>query len=272
MSSPSLHPAAMPCLVALDTATEVAHLALCLGGEVQVQALGGAAQASATTLPGLQAMLAQSGLGWPAVQAIAFGQGPGAFTGLRTACAIAQGLALGLNLPVIALDTLMAVAESARRQQPTIAQALASGRGPLWVLQDARMSEVYAAAYTWTDGTLQQVQAPALWPLSHWQAQIDAGCICLAAGSALLAYPAHTQSLRALGAWPWGSWPSRPGPVARRWTPPWHCPCMCATKWPRPPPSACPSAWLNAPSWAPEARHVAHASTCCHERAERPHP
>jgi tRNA threonylcarbamoyladenosine biosynthesis protein TsaB len=190
----------MPCLVALDTATEVAHLALCLGGEVQVQALGGAAQASATTLPGLQAMLAQSGLGWPAVQAIAFGQGPGAFTGLRTACAIAQGLALGLNLPVIALDTLMAVAESARRQQPTIAQALASGRGPLWVLQDARMSEVYAAAYTWTDGTLQQVQAPALWPLSHWQAQIDAGCICLAAGSALLAYPAHTQSLRALGA------------------------------------------------------------------------
>jgi tRNA threonylcarbamoyladenosine biosynthesis protein TsaB len=200
MLSTALPPAASPCLVALDTATEVAHLALCLGGEVHAQALGGAAQASATTLPGLQAMLAAAGTGWPAVQAIAFGQGPGAFTGLRTACAIAQGLALGLNLPVIAIDTLMAVAESARRQQPAIAQALASGAGPLWVLQDARMSEVYAAAYTWSDGTWQQAQAPALWPLSRWQAQIDAGHITLAAGSALLAYPAHAESLQAQGA------------------------------------------------------------------------
>jgi tRNA threonylcarbamoyladenosine biosynthesis protein TsaB len=200
MSSPSLPPAALPCLVALDTATEVAHLALCLGGEVRAQALGGAAQASSTTLPGLQAMLAQAGLGWPAVQAIAFGQGPGAFTGLRTACAIAQGLALGLNLPVIALDTLMAVAESARREEPAIAQALSNGAGPLWVLQDARMSEVYAAAYTWSDGVWLQVQAPVLWPLSHWQAQIEAGHITLAAGSALLAYPAHTESLQAQGA------------------------------------------------------------------------
>jgi tRNA threonylcarbamoyladenosine biosynthesis protein TsaB len=200
MLSPSLPPAALPCLVALDTATEVAHLALCLGAQVQAQALGGAAQASATTLPGLQALLAQAGQGWPCVQAIAFGQGPGAFTGLRTACAIAQGLALGLNLPVIALDTLMAVAESARRQQPAIAQAVLAGAGPLWVLQDARMSEVYAAAYTWSEGAWQQVQAPALWPLSHWQAQIDAGHITLAVGSALLAYPAHTESLQAQGA------------------------------------------------------------------------
>jgi tRNA threonylcarbamoyladenosine biosynthesis protein TsaB len=200
MLSTAPPPATTPCLVALDTATEVAHLALCLGGEVHAQALGGAAQASATTLPGLQAMLAQAGQGWPAVQAIAFGQGPGAFTGLRTACAIAQGLALGLNLPVIALDTLMAVAESARRDQPAIAQALAAGAGPLWVLQDARMSEVYAAAYAWVGGAWQQVQAPALWPLAHWQAQVDVGHITLAAGSALLAYPAHTEALLARGA------------------------------------------------------------------------
>jgi tRNA threonylcarbamoyladenosine biosynthesis protein TsaB len=62
------------------------------------------------------------------------------------------------------------------------------------------MSEVYAAAYSWSDGTWQQAQAPVLWPLSHWQAQIDAGHITLAAGSALLAYPAHTDSLQAQGA------------------------------------------------------------------------
>jgi tRNA threonylcarbamoyladenosine biosynthesis protein TsaB len=201
MSPPDLLPATSPCLVALDTATEVAHLALCVGGQVQVQALGGAAQASTTTLPGLNALLAQAGLAWSDVQAIAFGQGPGAFTGLRTACALAQGLALGLSLPVIALDTLMAVAESARRTHPGLAQALADSQAPLWVLQDARMSEVYAAAYAWSDdGQWQQVQAPALWPLAHWQALIDGGQIQLAAGSALLAYADHAQALAERGA------------------------------------------------------------------------
>lgn len=200
MSSPDLLPAASPCLVALDTATEVAHLALCSGGQVQVQALGGAAQASTTTLPGLNALLAQAGLAWPDVQAIAFGQGPGAFTGLRTACALAQGLALGLSLPVIAIDTLMAVAESARRTHPGMAQALADAKAPLWVLQDARMSEVYAAAYAWADGVWQQVTPPVLWPLAHWQALIDQGQIQMAAGSALLAYADHAQALGERGA------------------------------------------------------------------------
>ena len=77
---------------------------------------------------------------------------------------------MGLNLPVIAIDTLMAVAESARRQQPAIAQALASGAGPLWVLQDARMSEAYAAAYTdavrtvmFSTGALTLLAAPIAW-------------------------------------------------------------------------------------------------------------
>lgn len=204
MPLPDRLPATQPCLVALDTATEVAHLALCTGGQVQVQALGGAALASTTTLPGLNKLLAQAGLAWPDVQAIAFGQGPGAFTGLRTACALAQGLALGLGVPVIALDTLMAVAESARSASPAIAQALAQppsqAPAPLWVLQDARMSEVYAAAYLWADGWWQQVAPPVLWPLAHWQALIEQGLIQLAAGSALLAYPEHAQALAARGA------------------------------------------------------------------------
>ncbi len=200
MPTPDLLLAASPCLVALDTATEVAHLALCAGGQVQVQALGGAAQASTTTMPGLNALLAQADLAWSDVQAVAFGQGPGAFTGLRTACALAQGLALGLNVPVIAIDTLMAVAESARRSHPGMAQALADAKAPLWVLQDARMSEVYAAAYAWADGAWQQVRPPVLWPLAHWQALIDEGQIQLAAGSALLAYADHAQALAERGA------------------------------------------------------------------------
>jgi tRNA threonylcarbamoyladenosine biosynthesis protein TsaB len=71
---------------------------------------------------------------------------------------------------------------------------------PGWVLQDSRMSEVYAAAYAWADGAWQQVSAPVLWPLAHWQALIDQRQIQLAAGSALLAYADHAQALAARGA------------------------------------------------------------------------
>jgi tRNA threonylcarbamoyladenosine biosynthesis protein TsaB len=191
------------CLLALDTATEVVHAALLqladagrLGGQEVAQATGGA-QASATTLPLLQALLARASLGWPQVRAVAFGQGPGAFTGLRTACSVAQGLALGLDVPVIALDTLMAVAESARQRDARVAASLASDpSATLWVLQDARMSEVYAAAYRCLpDQGWQQVQAPQLWSLAHLQAQVEGGCVTLAAGSALGAYPAAVAAL-----------------------------------------------------------------------------
>ena len=119
-AAPSSHPDPAPVLLALDTATERLHIALSLGaGEgarTQVQELPGGAQASNGLLPALQGLLNAAGLAWPDVSAIAFGAGPGAFTGLRTACSVTQGLALGLGVPVIALDTLMAVAEDARQQ------------------------------------------------------------------------------------------------------------------------------------------------------------
>lgn len=187
------------CLLALDTATEVVHLALWVRGQCHARALAGGAQASATTLPALQGLLAEAGLAWADVDALAFGRGPGAFTGLRTACSITQGLALGLDKPVLALDTLMAVAESARQQSPELAQALQATPAPwLWVLQDARMSEVYAAAYTWdaADQAWQSASAPQLWPLEHLTAQVSGGQVTLAAGSALAAYPACFESFQ----------------------------------------------------------------------------
>ena len=72
-------------------------------------------------------------------------RGPGAFTGLRTACAVAQGLAFGRGKPSIAVDSLMIVAEDARQQLQTPPMRI-------WVAMDARMGEVYAACYRWRAG------------------------------------------------------------------------------------------------------------------------
>jgi tRNA threonylcarbamoyladenosine biosynthesis protein TsaB len=139
-----------PGLLALDTATEAMAIALCAPqGRWVVDAPGGAL-ASQQLLPQVQALLVQAGIGMGHLQAIAFGQGPGAFTGLRTACSVAQGLALGLGCPVLALDSLMLVAEAASAHLGDLGDTL-------WVAMDARMDEVYAAPY--------QRLAPA-----HWQA------------------------------------------------------------------------------------------------------
>ncbi len=198
LQSPLLAPTA--CWLALDTATETAHLACWTVSQRYVAALGGGAQASATAMPGLQHLLKEAGRDWTDVRAVAFGQGPGAFTGLRTACALAQGLALAMDVPVIPLDTLKVVAESARLHSPPLTAWLQTSTDVLpkllWVLQDARMQEVYAAAYTWSLDGGWHVQVPvALWGLADMQARIASGQVQWAAGSALAAYPAYTQGL-----------------------------------------------------------------------------
>ena len=97
-----------PRLLAVDTATDTVHLVLVDGPDRLVRALPGGAQASATLLPQVAALLAEAGLALRDLDAIGYGRGPGAFTGLRTACAIAQGLAVGAGRPMLALDTLAA--------------------------------------------------------------------------------------------------------------------------------------------------------------------
>ena len=156
-------PASPAVLLALDTATDLIHAALATPDATLVRQLPGGAQASRDLLPALQSLLAEGGRTWQDVAAIAFGAGPGAFTGLRTACSVTQGLALGLGCPVIALDTLRAVAEDARLRQP---DAVPEG-ATLWVLQDARMDELYVAALAWRDGEWQTVEPPRLWPVTE---------------------------------------------------------------------------------------------------------
>jgi tRNA threonylcarbamoyladenosine biosynthesis protein TsaB len=106
----------------------------------------GGALASATLLPRIESLLAEAGIGWAAVDGIGYGRGPGAFTGLRTACAVAQGLGFALGRPVLPVDSLLIVAEDARLQ------AGAADGFELWVTMDARMGEVYAGAYRWAAG------------------------------------------------------------------------------------------------------------------------
>ncbi|WP_225782130.1 tRNA (adenosine(37)-N6)-threonylcarbamoyltransferase complex dimerization subunit type 1 TsaB [Xenophilus sp. Marseille-Q4582] len=132
----------MPDLLAFDTSTEVLSLAVQRGDAVLARTEAGGAQASATLIPAVQQLLAEAGLALSALDAICFGRGPGAFTGLRTACAVAQGLGFGSGRPVLPIDTLQAVAEEAHAR---------SGATRVLALLDARMDEVYAQAF-WRDG------------------------------------------------------------------------------------------------------------------------
>ncbi len=130
--------------LAFDTSTEVLSIGVAANGDTDVRSLPGGAQASSTLIPTAMAMLAEAGVGLPQLDAIVFGRGPGSFTGLRTACAVAQGLAFGANIPVLPVDTLLAVAEEARVRAGVIDQPLT-----VLALLDARMDEVYSAAYDW---------------------------------------------------------------------------------------------------------------------------
>lgn len=185
-----------PTLLALDSATETLHLALLADGVVRAQALEGGAKASTALVPAAQALLADAGLNWSALDAIAFGRGPGAFTGLRTAAAVTQGWAFGADKPIIALDTLLAVAEDAR-QAAASAGAFIS---VVWAATDARMGEIYAAAYRWADAQWHTVAEPMLLSPADFVAQVR-GCAessdsaVAVAGNALVA---HADALAAL--------------------------------------------------------------------------
>ncbi len=151
----------MSCLLAFDTSTQTMSVALWMRGEVLAFDGEGGAAASTHLIAKTQSLLAQAGIGLSALDAIAFGRGPGAFTGLRTACAVAQGLALGADKPVLALDSLLVVAQDACLSQGALAQ---HNEHPIWVVNDARMGEVYAGQYGWTLATKEwrQITAPLL--------------------------------------------------------------------------------------------------------------
>jgi tRNA threonylcarbamoyladenosine biosynthesis protein TsaB len=181
---PADSPRPGPCLLALDTATQTLAVAVLRGERVWAAQEDGGARASSRLIPLVLELLEAAGLSVPMLDAIAFGQGPGAFTGLRTAAAVAQGLAFGAYKPVLALDSLALVAEDAAPEAPPGTH--------VWVCMDARMDEVYAARYRRTAHGWHAEEAPALWPwaalAAHWQAISHSHPPQAIAGSALLAF------------------------------------------------------------------------------------
>lgn len=143
-------------LLALETATEhcsVAILRVAADGrrEVIARRLHAPRQQTELILPMIDEVLAEAGLALADLDALAYSCGPGAFTGVRIAAAVAQGLALGADLPVVPVSSLQALAQGAQRVHGATA-ALASF--------DARMQEIYAGAYRCdADGLMQPVGA-----------------------------------------------------------------------------------------------------------------
>jgi tRNA threonylcarbamoyladenosine biosynthesis protein TsaB len=127
---------------AIETSTEWCSVALWADGEIAALESRAGHRHSEVALPMLQRLLGKNTL-----DAVAFGAGPGAFTGLRIACGLAQGLAFGQGLPVIGISTLEALAQE-------------SGAPRVVACIDARMREVYYAALEKRAGRWHEVIAP----------------------------------------------------------------------------------------------------------------
>jgi tRNA threonylcarbamoyladenosine biosynthesis protein TsaB len=169
-------------ILALDASTEICAVALGDGETWSERADHAGQRHSELMLPMIRALLDEAGLDLAALGGIAFGGGPGSFTGLRIACGVAQGLALGADLPVLGISTLEAIAETARsrRRWTRVIAAL-----------DARMREVYLGAYEHDGARWRAVLDPTVVPPG--EAPLPSGSAWTGAGNGFAAYPALRQ-------------------------------------------------------------------------------
>src|SRR5205814_9437088 len=135
-------------------------------------------------LPMIKDLLAEGGLTLSQLSGIAFGAGPGSFTGLRIACGVAQGLALGADLPMVGVATLEAMAEAARQR---------SGRTHVIATLDARMQEIYIAAYEHDGFHWRVVLDPVV--VMPSEAPLPPGGGWTGVGNGFAAYPALRERL-----------------------------------------------------------------------------
>ena len=140
-------------VLAFDTSTEWLTVAAGDGNAWTLRNERAGSANSERILPAIDAVLAEAGWRLADLDGISFGAGPGAFTGVRIACSVAQGLALGADLPVVAIPTLLALAQRAFREHES---------ARVMCCLDARMREVYVAFYARERDDWRVVQEPAV--------------------------------------------------------------------------------------------------------------
>lgn len=155
----------MSTLLALDTATEACSVALLHDGKITSHYEVIPRLHAQKLLPMIKQLLLEAGTTLSAVDAIAFGRGPGAFTGVRIAIGVVQGLAFALERPVLPVSNLAALAQRALREQ---------GASQVAAAIDARMDEVYWGCYRETAGEMRLVGVEAVQPPEAAQLPGDA--------------------------------------------------------------------------------------------------
>ena len=194
----------MTCILALETATDACSVALYRNGDIQERFEPGARRQTERILPLVDELLAEAGVTLAAVDALAFGHGPGAFTGVRVATSVVQGLAFARDLPVAGVSTLAACALAAFDRYPHRSRVLAAF--------DARMGELYLGAYQCGPDGVVPLLADGLF---------DPDAVPELDGDDWPA-PAPSTGNRSRPACGWRRWTPRWRPAPAPW-PVWHC-------------------------------------------------
>lgn len=159
----------MSTILAVDASSEACSIALLKGGEVFGEFVHAPRQHTQRLLPMIDALLADNQVALSDLDAIAYGRGPGSFTGLRICLGVVQGLAFSVNIPVIPVSTLQTLAVGAIRKfdlQP---------KDKVLVALDARMSEIYGAVFECSDGIPRTLEEEFVGPATDLE-----GCRSLA--------------------------------------------------------------------------------------------
>ncbi|TFW18024.1 tRNA (adenosine(37)-N6)-threonylcarbamoyltransferase complex dimerization subunit type 1 TsaB [Duganella callida] len=165
----------MTIILAIETSSETASCALLRDNAVISRVSSGVRTHSQAVLPMIQELLAEAGLSLADCDAVAYGSGPGSFTGVRTACGVAQGLAFGGQLPAVPVVTLEAMALACHQRH---------GAEQVLVVLDARMGEVYWAQYRFENGRPVTLLPPVL----SAPAEVRPEGVPVACGNGLSAY------------------------------------------------------------------------------------
>jgi tRNA threonylcarbamoyladenosine biosynthesis protein TsaB len=176
-------------ILSLDTATEACSVSLGIGSESIDRYIELERGHAERLLPMVHEVLAEGGVALSSLDAIAFGRGPGGFTGVRLAASVAQGLAFGAGVGVVPISDLAAVAQRVSQLDPAVRRVL--------VANDARMREVYWAIFEsggMPPGGSEHVSAP------HEVVLPESVELWAAAGRGLAVWPELAERCRAAGA------------------------------------------------------------------------